>query len=359
MTQKKEEKVTVNVTVPKQAKNGKKKKNKKGKKKKNLMKSRSRETSFFLSKLSAPGLFGPFRQPRLGGSARTGLGSDVTEFTVTGSATNVVQGIQALSSFITNALTSYTATATNAAFGAGSNQIVGSQFPAPTQIADVNCTAIDILAYYTGNPLNVTGEVIFGSCIPIAPATATYASMYAYPGTLRVPCASLVNQPLRCFMRKLSPVADEFVPTNSANADVDVPFVFTSGLATGGTLVLLVSRSWEYRSTTSQGSVVTYENVGDSYSGDALNYLDSRMDLARMPSPVIPATPSIEANGVSALDAMLGYGLQGVQLGAVGAAVGVVNYARQRMARGQPTSHLGNEEVMVPFAQYLGRFANQ
>lgn len=253
----------------------------------------SRERQYFLTRLLAPSMFGPFRQPRSGSSTRTGLGIDLTDISITGSATNLVQGIQAGSVFDTTigSVNQYAALSEGTALDVPTVEVSpGSSFPTKAQLADVNLTACDILVYYIGAPLNVTGEVIMGQCITIAD-TATYASLYFYPGTIKFPVAELIQCPKRVSMRKLSPIADEFVNTATGNADVDMPFCFTSGLPTGGTIKFLVTRTWEYRSTTVSASVVPYEKVGPDHSLDLSAYQDAKADIGAMESTVSEAVP--------------------------------------------------------------------
>jgi len=302
----------------------------------------------FKAHLLAPDLFGPFRQPRAGSSDRTGLGMDQTEVTLTGTSTaSNVFGIQGASAYVTGSNFSWGPLAgTGTAIAGGTINGPSVQFPAAGNMADCNLTACSIVAYYTGAPGTVQGEVIFGSAIPLA-AGATYSSLYYYPGVIRMPVAQLISQPLRVSMRKLSPVADEFVGTSAGNADVDMPFVFVTGLPNGGTLNVLITRTWEYRSTTTAGNVVTYEKVGPSHSSDFMALMDAKGDVADMASTVTPAMP--EAAGKTDYLSRIGFGNVS-NLAKVGAASALSFIAQRQLAR----VISGRAQTGLPFDAYAG-----
>jgi hypothetical protein len=266
-----------------------------------------RERSFFITALLAPGAIGPFRQPRSSGSTRTGLGYDVTEYIATGSGTNLVQGCIGTTTYQSYCGYAYALATTGTALGSGAVINVISQFPPSAAIADVNITGLEILAYYTGNPLNVQGEVIMGSSITPS-TTATYSSLFYFPGTIKFPVAELIRCPKRVSFRKISPVADEFVPISTANADCDVPYMFTSGLPVGGTINFIISRTFEYRSTTVSPNVVPFEGVGPDYMSDIAAFTNARADVAGLYSTVTDA-PNDQ---YGALGTMLGLGVGGM-----------------------------------------------
>jgi len=330
---KKSSAITV-VSLPSNSKNKKKKKSRNRKGRNRRSNSATLERKYFVSRLLAPSIFGPFRQPRVGASSRTGLAIDLTDGSLVGSATNLVQGLQAVPTFTNNGSANLFAIATEAtALGTPTTINPGSQYPLSAQIADINMTACDIVVYYIGAPLNVTGEVIMGQCIPVA-TTASYSSLYFYPGTIKFPVADLIQNPKRISMRKLSPVADEFIPTTSANADVDLPFVFASGLPTGGTIKYLITRTYEYRSTTIAGSIVPYEKVGPEYSSDLAAFQDAKADVGGMDSTLTDAIPE----GVSSsLGTLVGLG-----------GAGAVSYLAKRhmgRARSSQRSPLPNDHL--------------
>lgn len=311
---------------------------------------RNAELTYFDHQI-APDIFGPFRQPRMGASARTGLGFDQSEVTITGDATtNKVQGfilstvfggasLSGLSFALANELT---------LLSTGTGVGIDVQFPNVAQLADVNLTAASIVAYYTGNPLTVQGELIFGTSVPPAP-TANYHSLYLMPGTVRIPVAQIIEKPMRVCLRKLSPIADEFVATNAGNADCDVPWVFSSGLPTGGTLKFLVTRTWEYRSTTVSADVIPYERVGNSHSEAVASYQDARADVAELNSTLTEALPGAYSSSLSSL---LGY--ESALIGA-GAAVHLRNRGNQisNSLRNGNRHPMNDYENMVPFQAYL------
>lgn len=284
------------------------------------VKNKRTEERYFLQRLLAPDVYGPFRQPRSGASDRTGLGFDVTTFTITGDATtNKVQGVNGTTVFNSTGMNSYAVASQSTGFGAPTTQPVNAQFPAASQLADVNLTSMSLVAYYTGNPLNVQGELLIGSAISPT-TTTTYNTLYYYPGFMHFPVAELINKPVRVVMRKLSPAADEFVTTATGNADCDVPYIFTSGLPTGGTLVINCYRTWEYRSSTV--STVPYEKVGPSFSQDLASFQDAKAEIANMPAPV---TPAVDPQITSDLTSMLGLDNVGF-----GSAVGLLGMAVMR-----------------------------
>jgi len=311
------------------------------------------ERSFYRAALLAPDVFGPFRQPRAGGSDRTGLGYDQTYLSLTGTATPAnYQLAQAGSKF--NGGVDYTATplaTTGTAIGALTDFVPNTQFPATNQVADVNLVACSLVAYYTGNPLNVQGEIILGSCIPIA-TNSNYATLFYYPGTLHFPVANIINKPMRVSMRKLSPVADEFVAISVGNADVDLPFIGVTGLPSGGTVVIIMTRCWEYRSTTVSGNVIPYEKVGPGHSSDFAAFIDAKADLAEKTSTLTEAFPD-EGASTAFLETL---GLP-AGLAALGGAAAVgIPYAAQNLVgrlRGGNSRRASNMESMIPLQRYV------
>jgi len=250
------------------------------------------ETEFFVHAMQAPDLIGPFRQPRFGGSDRTGLAYDHTIVDITGSGTNLVQGVQGGGVYAAPG-SQWAVAGETTAIGSGTALTPSSQFPNQTQIADIDLVSECITAEYLGNPLNVAGEVIFGSIIPLT-TTATYGSLYVYPGIVAMPIARLINEPIRVSFRKLSDAADEFTPLATGTSDCDLPMVFTSGLPSGQKIRLNIYRAWEYRSTTAATNVIPYERVGQNFSSDTMAYQDARAFVAEMPAPVTPALGETE-----------------------------------------------------------------
>lgn len=247
---------------------------------------------YFMDHIRFPDLLGPFRQPRFGASNRTGLGMIKGRATIVGHATNVVQGVQLLNPFDANVkLTTMLAINENTGFTLGQSTNPSVVFPATTNVADVNLVACDMVATYLSEPTLVTGQLLIGSCIPIVTA-ATYSSMYDYPTTLRFPIAQLVDEPLRCYGRKISEAANEFLPVSTAFPDVDMPYIITSGLAVGKTMAIDFTLVYEYRSTTAQSLIVPFEKTEYSNSQlmDAFN--NATDNLANQPAPVEPGIPA-------------------------------------------------------------------
>jgi hypothetical protein len=237
--------------------------------------------------LTAPSVFGPCRIPRPGGCIKTGLGMDRSLVAITGSSTNLIQGFAMNAQFATNCGSTLTAT-TNATTLTVASAAVASQFPQSTNMDDVSFVAGEISISYLGSPLNATGEVIIGcaSSDNISFSTATYNSLYYYPGFIKVPVASLIDTPLRCFAVKASPQADSFIATNTQVNDVMKPVVLSNGLTVGGVLNVEVTRTWEFRSTVANTLTVPYEIAGESLSKDLSAMQDTEAELGRLPCQV-------------------------------------------------------------------------
>jgi len=349
------EKIIVVSTQPTSGNNNSTRRRKNQKKRRNRRRNRAAKNafqaspvSFFKASLMAPDIYGPVRIPRRG-ATRTGLGYDATDVSFTGTATATNVFVVQADSKYTNASFKYGALLDPAtAFGAGTAVAASAQFPATAQMADANVVAISIVAYYIGNPLNVQGECLIGCTLPVA-ATATYAGMYYYPGVTKIPVAQLINHPLRISARKLSPVSDEFVPTNTAAADIDLPFMAFTGLPNGGTIQILITRTWEYRSTTVVGSVVPYERVGDSHTVDLNAYQDACADIAQLSSPLTEALPEGTSESLSG---MLGMG-RAAMLGGVGALAGMARQMYLGRARGGHPNRFTGQYSLIPFQQYV------
>jgi hypothetical protein len=214
---------------------------------------------------------------------------DRTQYQITGSATNTVQGFIVGTAYLSSQVgSSITATTSATAFGAGSSITAGSQFPSANQMDDINIVAASILVSYLGSPLNATGEIILGNVANDSSqlGTATYNGLYYYPGFLKVPIATLIDKPLRCFLTKSSPVADQFATVGNSNVDCNKPIIVTSGMVAGALLNCEVTRTFEYRSTVTTALVVPYEISAASMSTDVSQYQDGIAELARLPASV-------------------------------------------------------------------------
>jgi hypothetical protein len=241
------------------------------------------------SYLVAPDIFGPCRVPRPGGSSKTGIGMDRSLVSIIGSATNVVQAVNMSTIFATSCALTYTSTSTSAGLITGSVITPQNQFPVNTQIDDVSIVSACFTISYLGAPLNAAGELIIGtlSLDNNSLVGASYSGLYFYPGIMKVPIASLIDAPLRVFMTKSSPQADNFLSPTSTIPDCMRPFVATSGQTVAAQLNIEVTRCWEYHSITVSGSVVPYTVSGDSYVGDMLEYQQLANDLTILPNSVI------------------------------------------------------------------------
>jgi len=260
------------------------------KKKKSAQKSRMMsERQYFTMALMKPHLTGPVRMPRAG-SVRTGLGFDQFEGSMVGTASATFCSFIQAQPLYGTSINKYTAIDGLTGIGTSTGFAPGSQFPAAGNVADLNCTAISLYAYYVGPPLTCQGEVIFGSTIQLL-ATATFQSLVYYPGTVKFPVANLIDKPYCVAARKLSPVADEFVTVTTSGADFDLPFIAVTGLPNGGAINVITTRCWEYRSTTASGSVVPYEKVGAGHSTDTAAYQDARADIGGLESTLTVAFP--------------------------------------------------------------------
>jgi hypothetical protein len=232
--------------------------------------------------------------------------------------------------------------------GTGTNLGVTAQFPPAANIADLDFVSGSIYLYYTGAPLYAQGEVLIGCTIPIA-TTATYAGMFFYPGVVKMPLAELINNPIRISARKISPTADEFVPLANGTADLDLPFIMTTGMVTGGTFVAIISRCWEYRSTTAPASVVPYERVGESHMQDISAYQNSRADIAHMSTPITSAIPE----GKAASSVLKTFGVPQAISGNVGSTLSEIGRRHLSFAKAGSAKQFATKQSAETFQDYL------
>lgn len=222
------------------------------------------DAQWFIDHIVYPDILGPFRQPRFGASNRTGLALIKGRGTLVGSGVNLVQGLQLIPVFSSGNQLSVLFAATETTTFTGATSTPGSVvFPSTTQVADVNLVSWAMTFEYLSPPINVAGQMLLGSCIPVTTASS-YAAMYDYPTSTRLAISTLIDQPQRAFGRKLSERANEFVPVGTGYPDIDCPYIFTSGLPAGAIIGVDFTCCYEYRSTTSQGSIVPFENSGTS-----------------------------------------------------------------------------------------------
>jgi len=250
------------------------KSNGKEKKKRNPQKKMLSIKEAFKRHLLMPDIYGTFRIPRFGGAVRTCLAIDRSIVTLTGNATNPIQGFQMQSQYLTNCGLTFSSTGVGVSFATVGSP-VGSQFPAATSLADVDFVAGCITAVYSGTPFNAKGELLFGRSITITAAASSYSAMTFYPGTIREQLSYYYDHPLRVSAQKISSAADEFVATTIGNSDVELPFIFLNSIDPNISISVEVTRVWEARSTTVASGVVPYDNEGRSNSADLAAYQDA------------------------------------------------------------------------------------
>jgi hypothetical protein len=249
----------------------------------------------YIRHITCADLTGPFRQPRFGSTARTGVGFTKAAIVITGNATNTVQAVQLQGQTYGGiAGKSFAVALESIALGAGSNLAWNVTYPPAAVVADVNVTAVDMVISYLGPPFSVAGELLAGACIPFD-TTTTFGTMYFYPNSVRIPISKLVDNPIRIFGKKLSEDANGFVPTSSFSPDMDWPYLITSGLPDGLKLRVDITSTWEYRSTTASTGVTGIQDEGVDSEGSmhAFERYQAALDyLGRLVSPVLDAIPN-------------------------------------------------------------------
>lgn len=334
----------------KQTQKGPKSTRRGGKKVRRSNSGRTLEQDYFISALTAPSIFGPARIPRKG-SARTGLGYDrcAVDLGITASSNvSLLQMGSGYTNFVFNTTSNVATTSTAIGAWATTRSLPDVQFPPAANIADVNFVAGDMVIEYLGNPLNVSGEILVGSALSLA-SDATFNSLRYYPGTLSIPVASIIENPVRVFARKVSPAADEFFPASQSPPDIDLPFVAVTGIPAGQNIRIHLARSFEYRSTTSSGFVQPYDKVGPSFSSDIAAFENANAEIASMNHTGLSAMlPDLKTVGmplltIGGLSTMLGY---------------FGNRAVGHLRNGGINSMI-NEEAPIPFRQYASQFRDE
>jgi len=277
-----------------QNKGQQKKKNKNKNKKKGGKKGRnsflSNDTKlgrYFLAGTVAPDIMGPIRIPRFGASQRTGLGMDRTTFYL--GSTTVYNAFSPVTTFNQANVSGTYQSAANATtlFSTPANVNIGQQFPTIASIADVNITGISILLSYVGAPLNCTGEIVMGQFPSSAGLdTSSFSSLSYYPGTVRVPLSTLLNEPLRVYGQKMSPSANDFIAVDAECDDYSLPFFAITPLATANSLCVQVTRTFEYRAQLATTAQVPYVSATGSHSKDLSVFEDAMAELAQAAVPV-------------------------------------------------------------------------
>lgn len=252
----------------------------------------------FLTALMAPDVFGPIRIPRSGASQRTGLAIDRTRANIVGAA-GQVSGLRLTAPFNTAGVGSYTniAALTPAALLAvAPGSAPGSQFPALANIGDINLVAQSIVISYFGNPLTVRGEMIIGTTGNFDLTASSYNALSFYPGFVRLPIAEVINKPIRVFGRKVSPAANNFVGVSSSVEDYEYPMVLQTGLPVGEFLSVEITRTYEYRSSIADATVVPYEKSTSSFMEDLAMFNDAEATISNIAIPASEAwSPILES----------------------------------------------------------------
>lgn len=240
----------------------------------------------FEKHIVAPDLYGPFRYPRAGGGVATGLAVDRSRCIITGSATNIIQGV-VMSTAYNLGWYPLTATTPSATVTVGTNVDVNARTVAANFINDCNLTAISMVVTYLGNPLTVKGE----SLLCTVPDTGlSYNGGSFYPGTIRIPTAELLKTPMRLWMKKAGPTADDFKLPSAASHDVNIPLLLTTGLPAGEEIAVDITRTWEFRSAMTDSTIYPYASQS-SLSQDRNAYQDVLSELAATPTASAEAYP--------------------------------------------------------------------
>lgn len=282
------------------------------------------------SYLTAPDIFGPCRVPRPGGVSKTGLAIDRTVFPLVTATGFPIAWIKMAVSFNGNSAQQGQAASATSALGAGTNVSPGNQFPQSGQIDDVNIVAACMTVTYLGAPLNATGELLIGTFSDDSGVvgTSTYNSLYFYPGFLKVPLASLVDNPLRVFMTKNGPAADQFLPVTGFFPDLMRPIVLINGAPIGAIVNVELTRTFEYHTSTASGDVIPYEISESGYTSDLGAFQDVQAKLSALPVQVENAFSEYTREvALGAVGAMMSRSMPSLMQGAIG----IGNMARLRM----------------------------
>lgn len=279
--------------------------------------------------LMCPDLYGPIRIPRYGTSDRTVLCLEKMVQNITGSTTNVVNGIVALTSYSGSVAMPITATAESVAFSTGTGITPGILYPPPASLTDVSLVALSMTISYIGKPLDAQGTVLLCT-IPDAAgvinmAGATFSGLSYLPNAVVVPVSSLLDEPLRVSLLHMSPSSWEFISPTSAYTDVAVPLICTNGLAVGTNCRVEITATYEGRTAISSANAIPYEHSTASKAADLSLFEDVVSDLGEMFNQVSEYLPSsyTRAAMASVRDVGEGFIAKGVQ--------GLAHYASNRI----------------------------
>lgn len=309
----------------------------------------SAEENFFKEGILRPDLTGPFRIPRPMSNGRTSVGETTNKVVFTPTGPAFVNGYQ-LSPTYSNTIvgTYYVNLATTAtALGAGGSAVPDIIWPATSFVYDANFVAGVLEVYCIGSPTNTSGEIIFGTA-PSIDSTATYNSLFNYPGVQAMPLAELINHRLYISARQISAESDNFLSVGSTQADVDQPFFFVTGCPNTVSFTVFQTSIWELRSKTPSGGVIPFENDCPAYAKDIAAFQDAYAEVADMPVPAMLDQPQWWENYASAYFSSLG-------VGAIAGAAGLIQTHRNRrlsaarqlsLSQAEQGGYMG-EEMMV------------
>jgi hypothetical protein len=258
----------------------------------------------FVEAIMYPDLTGPIRIPRSGGSDRTVLGIDHSYLTM-GSTSFFHLSMMGLNR--THARVFYTAASDTSNFTLTSNDVPGTTFPNDSSIDEVNLTSASMVITYTGAPFSAYGYVIVGlvpSVGAINIATSTPNTLAYYPGSLRIPVASIINNPIRIPLTKLSPTAFQFLRPADNLVDSMIPFCVSSLMDSNFVITCDITRNWECLSTVASSLAIPYDVASSSHSADCRAYEDAATEVGKMNSPETSYFSGMKTVGMRTIQAL-------------------------------------------------------
>jgi len=257
------------------------------KKNKNKSKNRGRVTlqDAFVQSMLYPDLVGPQRFPVYGSDARVVLGMERGRYTMVGSGTNYAQCARLNQSVFGAIGNSYGVVNSSTVWGSGASISTAVQFPQSTSVADARLTSASLIVSYTGIVNNCAGEMILGT-FPDSNifAGVTYDALSYLPGVVRLPIATLINNPLRVSLRHAAPQSWDLLTPSSAQLDVEIPFFATIGLPSGQSISIEVVKNYELRTAVSSVLAIPYSSSSAGRASDdasmtnALDFLSKRVN---------------------------------------------------------------------------------
>jgi len=257
------------------------------KKKKNKSKNRGRIPlqDAFVQSMLYPDLVGPQRFPVYGSDARVVLGMERGRYTMVGSGTNYAQAVRINSSIFGLIGNSYGVANSSTVWGGGSSVSTAVQFPTSSGVADARLTTASLIVSYTGIVNNCAGELILGT-YPDSNnfSLATYDALSYLPGTIRLPIATLINNPLRVSLRHAAPQSWDLLTVGSGQLDVEIPYIATIGLPSGQSISVELVKNYELRTVVNSSLAIPYSSSSAGRASDdasmtnALDFLSKRVN---------------------------------------------------------------------------------